>query len=83
MKHTLVNEKLPNTVIHACKNITKQMNLLKMCGPQIRLCLFTVRPICITLKGNYVYSRQWAILCRLYGLLTLSLFAASSDMDVY
>ena len=38
-------EKLPNIVIHACKNITEKMNLLKMCGPQIRLCLFTFRPI--------------------------------------
>jgi len=38
-------EKLPNVVIHACKNITEKMNLLKMCGPQIRLCLFTFRPI--------------------------------------
>jgi len=45
VKHTPVNEKLPNTVIHAWKNITEQMNLLKMCGPQIRLCLFTFRPI--------------------------------------
>jgi len=34
-------EKLPKIVIHACKNITEKMNLLKMCGPQIRLCLFT------------------------------------------
>ena len=24
---------------------TQKMNLLKMCGPQIRLCLFTFRPI--------------------------------------
>ena len=27
------------------KNITEKLNLLKMCGPQIRLCLFTFRPI--------------------------------------
>ena len=45
MKHTPVNAKLPNTVIHACKNITEQMNLFKMCGPQIRLCFFKFRPI--------------------------------------
>jgi len=32
-------EKLPNIVIHACKNTVK-MNLLKMCGPHIGLCLF-------------------------------------------
>ena len=38
-------EKLLNIVIHACKNIREKMNLLKMCGPQIRLCLFTFRPI--------------------------------------
>jgi len=30
-------EKLPNIVMHACKNITEKMNFLKMCGPQIRL----------------------------------------------
>jgi len=34
-----------NIVIHACKNITGKMNLLKLCGPQIRLCLFTFRPM--------------------------------------
>jgi len=38
-------EKLLNIVIHACKNITEKINLLKMCDPQIRLCLFTFRPI--------------------------------------
>jgi len=38
-------EKLPNIVIHACKNITERMNLLKTCGQQIWLCLFTFRPI--------------------------------------
>jgi len=38
-------KKLPNIVIHACKNITEKMNLLKMSGPQIWLCLFTFRPI--------------------------------------
>jgi len=26
------------------KILQKKMNLLKMCGPQIRLCLFTLRP---------------------------------------
>jgi len=36
---------MPNIVIHACKNMTEKMNLLKMSGPQIRLCLFTLRPI--------------------------------------
>ena len=34
-------EKLPNIVIYACTNITEKMNLLKMCGLQIRICLFT------------------------------------------
>jgi len=38
-------EKLSNIVIYAYKNITENMNLLKMCGLQIRLCLFTFRPI--------------------------------------
>ena len=38
-------EKLQNIVIHACKNIKEKMNLLKMCGTQIRLCLFTFYPI--------------------------------------
>jgi len=37
--------KLPNIVIHAGKSITEKVYLLKMCGPQIRLCLFTFRPI--------------------------------------
>jgi len=31
-------EKPLNIVTHACKNITEKMNLLKMCGLQIRLC---------------------------------------------
>ena len=39
------NEKLPNIVILACKNITEKMHLLKMSSPQIWLCLFTFRPI--------------------------------------
>jgi len=34
-------EKLPNTVINACNNITENMNLLKMCGLRIWRCLFT------------------------------------------
>jgi len=38
-------EKLPNIVIHACKNNTEKMYLLKMSGPQIWLCLFTFWPI--------------------------------------
>ena len=38
-------EKLPNIVIHECKNNTEKMYLLKMSGPQIWLCLFTFRPI--------------------------------------
>jgi len=38
-------EKLPNIVILECKNITEKMQLLKMSGPQIWLCLFTFRPI--------------------------------------
>jgi len=38
-------EKLLYIVIHACKNNTEKMYLLKMSGPQIWLCLFTFRPI--------------------------------------
>jgi len=38
-------DKLPNIVIHACKNITEKWNLLKMCGPKIRLSLPTFRRI--------------------------------------
>jgi len=38
-------EKLTNIVVHACKILQKKMYLLKMSGPQIRLCLFTFRPI--------------------------------------
>jgi len=34
-------EKMPNIVIHACKILQKKMNLLKMCGPHFRFCLFT------------------------------------------
>jgi len=34
-------EILPNIVILACKNITENIFLLKMSGPQIWLCLFT------------------------------------------
>jgi len=37
--------KLPNKVIHACKHITEKMNLVKICALQIRLCVFTFRPI--------------------------------------
>jgi len=37
--------KVPNIVNHACKSITEKVFLLKICGPQIRLCLFTFRPI--------------------------------------
>jgi len=39
--------KLPKMVIQACKGITEKVYLLKMCGPQIRLCLFTLRPIAL------------------------------------
>ena len=38
-------EKLPNIVIHVCQHIMEKMNLLKICGPQIQRCLFTLRPI--------------------------------------
>ena len=39
-------EKLPNIVIYACKNITEKNEFtITMCGPQIRLCIFTFRPI--------------------------------------
>jgi len=37
-------EKLPN-IVHACKNNTETLYLLKMSGPQIWLFLFTFRPI--------------------------------------
>jgi len=38
--------KVPNIVIHACNSIICSIQyLLKMCGPQIWLCLFTFRPI--------------------------------------
>ena len=36
-------EKLPNIVIHACKNSTEKMYLMKKSGPQIWLCLFKFR----------------------------------------
>jgi len=36
---------LSNIVIHTCINITEKMNLLKMCGSLIRLCLFMFRSI--------------------------------------
>jgi len=38
-------EKLPNIVIHSCQHIIEKMIFLKICGPQIQLCLFTLRPI--------------------------------------
>jgi len=38
-------KKLPNIVIHACKNITEKIQFVKMCGPKTRICLFTFRPI--------------------------------------
>jgi len=50
-------EKLPNIVIHACKNITEKMYLLKMSGPQIWLCLFTFRPIASALLAQLVQQR--------------------------
>ena len=38
--------------MHACKNNTAKMYLLKMSGPHIWLCLFTFRPIASkTLNG--------------------------------
>ena len=43
--YTRKDEKLPNIVIHACKHITENMNLLKKRGPQNLLCLFTFQPI--------------------------------------
>jgi len=36
---------LTDKVIHASKTIAGKMHLLKICGPLIRLCLFTFRPI--------------------------------------
>jgi len=53
-------EKLPNIVIHACKNITEKMYLLKMCGHQIQLCLFTF------------WSIAWKQLNTLTTIITLS-----------
>jgi len=38
-------ENLPNIVIHACKNMTEKMNLVKLCAPHIGLCLFTFQLI--------------------------------------
>jgi len=38
-------EKLPNIVIHACKNITEKINVLKMYGPQIGLCFLRFNPL--------------------------------------
>jgi len=38
-------EKLPNIVMHACKNNTEKMYLLKMSGPQIWLCLLRFDPL--------------------------------------
>ena len=38
-------EKLPNVVNHEYKDITEKINLLKMCAPQIWLCLFTFPPV--------------------------------------
>jgi len=38
-------EKQPKIVIHAYRNITEKLNLLKMCGPKIRLCLSTFWPL--------------------------------------
>jgi len=40
-------EKLPNVVTHTCSNIIEKINLLKMWGPQIWLCLFTFRAIAL------------------------------------
>jgi len=44
--------KLTNIVIHACKNITEKMNLLKWCGLQLRLCLYSFRPIALKQFNN-------------------------------
>ena len=38
-------QKFQNIVIHACKNNSEKKNLLKMCGPQIWLCLLMFRLI--------------------------------------
>jgi len=38
-------EKMPNVLFMHVKILQKRINLLKMCGPQIWLCLFTFRPI--------------------------------------
>jgi len=42
---TPVCEKLSDIVNHACNNIPEKINLFDVCGAQIRLCLFTFRPI--------------------------------------
>jgi len=54
-------EKLPNIVIHACKILQKKMNLLKMCGPQSRLCLFMFRPIASKQSNSLttIVTRSW------------------------
>jgi len=43
--YSLKYKKLPNIVIHECKNITEKMYVLKMSNPQIWLSLFTFRSI--------------------------------------
>jgi len=50
-------EKLPNIVIHTCKNMTEKMYILKMYGPQIWLCLFTFRPNCVETVKCLDYNR--------------------------
>jgi len=51
-------EKLPNIVIYACKILQKKMNLLKMCGPQIWLCLFTFQHIASKQLIDYLKKSQ-------------------------
>jgi len=52
-----------NIVICPCKNITEKMNLLKMFGPQIRLCLFTFRSIASKQLNSFATIVTFSCLC--------------------
>ena len=53
---------LPNIVIHARKILQKKMNLLKMCGLRIRLCLFTTH--CVETVEYLNYNHYSHLTCR-------------------
>ena len=60
-------EKLPNVFIHTCtcKTITDKLNLLKMCGLQFRLCLFTFWPIALKQLNSLTTINTFSLLVRL------------------